>query len=393
MAVAPTGLKWSADSRTIYSIGWTWPDAADDAAHKAKEKALKEAKSKAVVIDDTQYRIWDKWIADGKRPMIFATDVESGRHRNLLAKSKRFLPPTEPPPSATDYDVSPDGKELCFVSDSAKDYGTDFNSDLYTLNLVGDAEPQEHHPGQPGERHEPGLQSRRQAHRVPAADDQALLCRPPATDGARPGCGHDQGVGRRIQPVVPEPEMARCEAPDIRSRERRGRRHLLHQSGGEDAVHATRPRCPSDRSTSPAAGASPCTCRAASTGRRPSFAHGPGYEGPDPARPFQRRARERVEARQGREHDLQGSRRQGRAAVDRVPAGLRRDQEMAVRASRARRPAQRHHERLELSLEPPVVGRPGICRRVREFPWVERLRPGVHRLDHRRHGRQAARRT
>ena len=52
MAVAPTGLKWSADSMTIYSIGWTWPDAADDAAHKAKEKALKEAKSKAVVIVD-----------------------------------------------------------------------------------------------------------------------------------------------------------------------------------------------------------------------------------------------------------------------------------------------------------------------------------------------------
>jgi len=141
MAAAPTGLKWSADSKTIYSIGWTWPDAADDAAHKAREKALKEAKSKAVVIVDAQYRIWDKWIADGKRPMIFATDVESGRHRNLLAKSRRFLPPSEPPPGASDYDVSPDGKELCFVSDSAADYGTDFNSDLYTLNLVGDFEP------------------------------------------------------------------------------------------------------------------------------------------------------------------------------------------------------------------------------------------------------------
>src|SRR5262249_12255079 len=61
--------------------------------------------------------------------------------RNMLAKSKRFLPPSEPPPSAMDYDVSPDGKELCFVSDSAKDYGADFNSDLYTLSLVGDHEP------------------------------------------------------------------------------------------------------------------------------------------------------------------------------------------------------------------------------------------------------------
>ena len=112
---------------------------------RRKEKVLKEAKSKAVVIDDTQYRIWDKWIADGKRPMIFATDLETGRHRNLLAKSKRFLPPTEPPPSANDYDISPDGKELCFVSDSAEEYGLDFNSDLYTLASRRRRRAEEHH--------------------------------------------------------------------------------------------------------------------------------------------------------------------------------------------------------------------------------------------------------
>jgi dipeptidyl aminopeptidase/acylaminoacyl peptidase len=141
MPMAPSGVKWSGDSKTIFCIAWTWPDASDDEAHQKKEKVLKEAKSKAVVIDDTQYRVWDKWIADGKRPMIFAIDVDTGKHRNLLAKSKRFLPPSEPPPSANDYDVSADGKELCFVSDSAKDYGNDFNSDLYTLRLDGDAEP------------------------------------------------------------------------------------------------------------------------------------------------------------------------------------------------------------------------------------------------------------
>lgn len=141
MPMAPSGLKWSSDSKTIFCIAWTWPDAADDEAHKKKEKAFKEAKSKAVVIDDTQYRVWDKWIADGKRPMIFAVDVETGKHRNVLAKCKRFLPPSEPPPSANDYDLSPDGKELCFVSDSTKDYGNDFNNDLYTLRLDGDGEP------------------------------------------------------------------------------------------------------------------------------------------------------------------------------------------------------------------------------------------------------------
>jgi dipeptidyl aminopeptidase/acylaminoacyl peptidase len=139
MPMAPSGLKWGGDSRTIYCFGWTWPDAPDDETHKKKEKALKEPRSKAVVIDDAQFRYWDHWIADGKRPAVFAIGVESGRHRNLLAKCKRFLPPTEP--SANDYDVSPDGKELCFVSDSAREYGLEFNSDLHTLKLEGDAEP------------------------------------------------------------------------------------------------------------------------------------------------------------------------------------------------------------------------------------------------------------
>lgn len=139
MPMAPSALKWGGDSKAVYCIAWTWPDAAGDEDHKKRDKALKDAKSKAVVIDDVQFRHWDKWIADGKRPMVFAIDVESGKHHNLLAKCKRHLPPTEP--SANDYDVSPDGRELCFVSDSAKEYGLDFNSDLYTLKLDADGEP------------------------------------------------------------------------------------------------------------------------------------------------------------------------------------------------------------------------------------------------------------
>src|SRR5205807_8409206 len=35
--------------------------------------------------------------------------------------------------SATDYDVSPDGKEICFTSESAKELGMDFNADLYVM--------------------------------------------------------------------------------------------------------------------------------------------------------------------------------------------------------------------------------------------------------------------
>lgn len=139
MPMSPSGIKWSGDSKTLYAIAWTWADTPDDESYRKKEKAEKEKKSKAVVIDDTIYRYWDKWLTDGKRPVVFAIDVASGKHTNLLAGTKLHLPPYEP--SANDYDVSPDGKDLCFVADASKDPGIDPNADLFTLRIGENLEP------------------------------------------------------------------------------------------------------------------------------------------------------------------------------------------------------------------------------------------------------------
>lgn len=134
-----SGLKWGADSKTIYCVVWTWPDTPDDESYKKKEKAKKEEMSSGVIINDALYRVWDKWITDGKRPVVYAVDAESGKHRNLFAHTKRTLPVSGG--SASDYDVSPDGKEICFVSESAKELGMDYNTDLYVMPTDGKGEP------------------------------------------------------------------------------------------------------------------------------------------------------------------------------------------------------------------------------------------------------------
>jgi dipeptidyl aminopeptidase/acylaminoacyl peptidase len=134
MPFAPSALKWSGDSKTIYCMAWSWPDVGCDAAYKHKEKKLQEEKSKAMVIDDATFRYWDKWLADGKRPCLFAVDIATKRHRYLLADCEMNLPPYQP--TENDYDVSPDGKELCFVAENVKEIGTDQNHDLYTLDLT-----------------------------------------------------------------------------------------------------------------------------------------------------------------------------------------------------------------------------------------------------------------
>lgn len=137
---AASGIKWSPDGKTVFAIMWTWPGCDSDDEHRKREQELKDAKAKGVVITSAAFRYWDRWLTDGKRPTIMAIDVATGGHRNLLAKSGKHLPPTEP--SARDYDVSPDGRELCFTSDNVADPGLDANLDLFALDLTrGDAEP------------------------------------------------------------------------------------------------------------------------------------------------------------------------------------------------------------------------------------------------------------
>jgi dipeptidyl aminopeptidase/acylaminoacyl peptidase len=133
LPAGPSNLKWGRDSKTVYAIVWTWPDTPDDESYRKREKEQKDAKSKALVIDGAQFRYWDQWLADGKRPHVFSIDVASGNHKNLLAGAGRTLPPQHP--SENDYDVSPDGTELCFVSENVAEAGLDENLDLYTLAL------------------------------------------------------------------------------------------------------------------------------------------------------------------------------------------------------------------------------------------------------------------
>lgn len=133
LPAGPSALKWSGDSKSVYCIMWTWPDTPDDESHRKREKEQKDAKSKAMVIDGAQFRYWDQWLADGKRPHLFAVDVATGTRKNLLAGTGRVLPPKQP--DEHDYDVSPDGSETCFVSENVREPGLDENRDLFTLAL------------------------------------------------------------------------------------------------------------------------------------------------------------------------------------------------------------------------------------------------------------------
>jgi Tol biopolymer transport system component len=114
----PTGasaIKWFPDSQRIAFLSWVWPDLTTDEGQAQRQKERRETKVKAYVIDTTMFRYWDHWLADGRVPHIFAAEVETGKHRDILAGTGLSVVRIEP--SADSYDISPDGAEIAFVAD------------------------------------------------------------------------------------------------------------------------------------------------------------------------------------------------------------------------------------------------------------------------------------
>ena len=126
--------KWFPDSRRIAFVSWVWPDLATDALQAKRRKERKDSKVKAHVSERAEYRFWDHWLTDGRDPHVFVCDVASGRSRDVLAGTGFALPPWEP--SAGDYDIAPDGREIAINADLASEPGMMNQRDIVTVNLA-----------------------------------------------------------------------------------------------------------------------------------------------------------------------------------------------------------------------------------------------------------------
>ncbi len=117
LATGCASLKWFADGKRLLFVSWVWRDLATDGQQGKRLKERKDDKVKAHVTERGEYRFWDHWLTAGREPHIFACDVATGRCRDLLARTGLALPPWDP--SAEDFDIAPDGREIAANIDRA----------------------------------------------------------------------------------------------------------------------------------------------------------------------------------------------------------------------------------------------------------------------------------
>ena len=136
LTYVPTGAnapKWFPDGKKIAFASPIWIDLVrwEDQAKRLKER--EKTKMTAQVWDRAPISYWDRFL-DDREPHLFSIDTSGGEPVAITRQSGFHLPKSEY--SDSTYDISPDGTEISFSTDTDKT-GIDSNFDLIALDSCG----------------------------------------------------------------------------------------------------------------------------------------------------------------------------------------------------------------------------------------------------------------
>ena len=131
---------WSPDGKSIAFASDVYPECgADDACNKTISERWQDGPLHAHAADRLLYRHWTGW-KDGTRTHIFLVSVGTGKITDLTPGD--FDSPGFQLGGPLQYDFSPDGKEIVYMSNHDEDAASSTNNDLWVLSLsAGETRP------------------------------------------------------------------------------------------------------------------------------------------------------------------------------------------------------------------------------------------------------------
>jgi dipeptidyl aminopeptidase/acylaminoacyl peptidase len=135
LATEADGHLFSPDGKNLVFTSAVYPECgADDACNKKNLDAEKTSKVKARIYTELLYRHWNTW--QGKRRShLLVIPVAGGTVRDLTP-GQHDVPPFSLGGS-DDYDISPNGQEVCYSMNADPVPAASTDSDLYVVSIAG----------------------------------------------------------------------------------------------------------------------------------------------------------------------------------------------------------------------------------------------------------------
>jgi dipeptidyl aminopeptidase/acylaminoacyl peptidase len=131
------GVLYSPDGKSLVFTSAVYPECADDACNQRKLDEEKQSKVHARTYDALLYRHWTKWQTK-RRSHLFIVPAGGGAAKDLTPGETHDVPPFSLG-GQDDYDISPDGKEVCYAMNADPVPAISTNSDLYVVSTEGGA--------------------------------------------------------------------------------------------------------------------------------------------------------------------------------------------------------------------------------------------------------------
>ncbi len=126
--------RWSHDGKKLLLTSNVYPDCGSQDCNKKVDEEKKLSKVNVRVLTHLMFRYWNRWL-NGKRSHLFLFNMVSNEYNDLNYKMHNDVPPLDLG-SSSDFNFSPDDKEIAFTMNPDTVVAASTNNEIYIVKVA-----------------------------------------------------------------------------------------------------------------------------------------------------------------------------------------------------------------------------------------------------------------